>query len=200
MPTPSRTSVAEIVIAGRQILEEDGLEGLTLQRVATAVGVRAPSLYKRVDGRAELVRLISNDVALDLTARLNAAAQTGDAEGDIRALAETYRSFALANPRAYALLFAAAPAGGGVDPEINAGASEALLRTVVRVAGTEHALEAARLLVAWAHGFVSMELNGAFRLGGAVDEAFAYGVDRVTAAITPTPRNDRTTLDVRGPR
>ena len=34
-----------------------------MQRVAAAVGVRAPSLYKRVDGRGELVRLITIDVA-----------------------------------------------------------------------------------------------------------------------------------------
>ncbi len=190
MPTPSRTSVLEIVAAGRRILEADGLDGLTLQRVAESVGVRAPSLYKRVDGRAELIRLIANDAALDLTARLNAAAHTGDPTTDIRALAETYRSFALANPRAYALLFSATPAGGGVDPGINAAASEALLRSVQPLAGGEHALEAARLLVAWAHGFVSMELNGAFRLGGAVDDAFAYGVERLTAAIAATPPND----------
>ena len=190
MPTPSRTSVSEIVAAGRQVLEADGPDGLTLQRVADSVGVRAPSLYKRVDGRAELVRLIANDVALDLTDRLNAAAHTGDPTTDIRALAETYRSFALANPRAYALLFSAMPAGGGVDATINAGASEALLRSVQPLAGGEHALEAARLLGAWAHGFVSMELNGAFRLGGTVDDAFAYGVERLTAAIAAAPRTD----------
>lgn len=43
------------------------------------------------------------------------------------------------------------------------------------LAGPEHALESARLVVAWAHGFVSMELAGAFRLGGNVDTAFALG-------------------------
>ena len=60
MPTPSRTSTAQIVAAGRVILEAEGFEGLTMQRVAAAVGVRAPSLYKRVDGRRELVRLIAD--------------------------------------------------------------------------------------------------------------------------------------------
>jgi hypothetical protein len=50
--------------------------------------------------------------------------------------------------------------------------------------GQERALEAARTLVAWAHGFVSMELSGAFRLGGDVDAAFAFGVDAVLQGIT----------------
>ena len=36
----------------------------------------------------------------------------------------------------------------------------------------------------WAHGFVSMELAGAFRLGGDVDAAFDFGIDRLTDALT----------------
>ena len=55
MPTPSRTSTAEIVTAGPRILEAEGLDGPTMQRVAAAVGVRAPSRYKRVSGRSEPV-------------------------------------------------------------------------------------------------------------------------------------------------
>jgi hypothetical protein len=39
------------------------------------------------------------------------------------------------------------------------------------------------MVVAWAHGFVSMELAGAFRLGGDVDDAFAFGVDRLASAL-----------------
>jgi hypothetical protein len=52
-----------------------------------------------------------------------------------------------------------------------------------RLAGSDDALEAARTVVAWANGFISMELSGAFRLGGDVDRAFDYGVDRLAAAI-----------------
>ena len=42
---------------------------------------------------------------------------------------------------------------------------------------------AARTVTAWAHGFVTMELAGAFRLGGDVDRAFAYGVDHLAGAL-----------------
>ena len=63
MPTPPRTSLPEIVAAGRSILEADGLGGLTMQRVAEEVGVRSPSLYKRVRSRGDLIRLIADSVA-----------------------------------------------------------------------------------------------------------------------------------------
>ena len=38
MPTPDRTSLDEIVDAARDILEHDGLAGLTMQAVAQRVG------------------------------------------------------------------------------------------------------------------------------------------------------------------
>ena len=42
MPTPDRTSLSEIVEAGRDLLEEAGPAGVTMQNVAARVGVRAP--------------------------------------------------------------------------------------------------------------------------------------------------------------
>ena len=44
MPTPERTSLDAIIRAGCDLLEADGVEGLTMQAVAVRVGVRAPSL------------------------------------------------------------------------------------------------------------------------------------------------------------
>jgi hypothetical protein len=39
----SRTSLEEILKAGRAIIETDGIDGLTMQAIADRVGVRAPS-------------------------------------------------------------------------------------------------------------------------------------------------------------
>src|SRR5688572_8163568 len=94
LPTPSRTSVDEIVGAGRSFLEAEGVDGLTMQRVAAAVGVRAPSLYKRVRGRPDLIRLIGNDIARELADTLDAAATTGDPRADLRCPADAFRQFA----------------------------------------------------------------------------------------------------------
>lgn len=187
MPTPARTSIVAIVAAGRAILDAEGLDALTMSRVAAAVGVRPPSLYKRVQGRGELVRLIANDVAIELTRTLDAAATTDDPAARLRAIAVAFRAWALAHPEAYHLLFDRLPEDERVDPEINARSAGALLRTAAELAGERHALEAARTVVAWAYGFLNMELAGAFRLGGDVDEAFDFGVERLTRAIREEP-------------
>lgn len=183
MPTPPRTSMDEIVAAGRRILEAEGTDALTMHAVADAVGVRAPSLYKHVRGRDDLVHRIAVQVAGELGTRLESATGSGDPMADLQAMADAYRSFARNNPRGYGLLFGPASEAWRIDDDLNVRLSAPLLRTTQTLAGAGHGLEAARLLVAWAHGFVTMELAGAFRLGGDVDDAFAYGVERLGEAI-----------------
>jgi AcrR family transcriptional regulator len=184
VPTPARTSIDQIVTAGREILEAEGIDGLTMQAIAARVGVRAPSLYKRVQSRNDLLRLVGNDAARELTAAADAAATTGDARRDLDALARTFRDFARRCPGAYTLLFAPLPDPARADPEWSARASAGVLHATERLAGTDDALEAARTVVAWANGFIAMELAGAFRLGGDVDRAFDFGIDHITRAIT----------------
>ena len=187
MPTPSRTSVDDIVRAGRRIVEAEGLESLTMQTVALAVGVRPPSLYKHVRDRGDLIRLIGTAVVIELGERLDEAATSGDPRRDVRGMVEALRAFAHSDPQAYRLLFAALPETWRVDDELNTRISQSLIRTVGHLTGGDHTLEAARTIVAWAHGFVSMELAGAFRLGGNVDEAFTFGIERLTSALMREP-------------
>lgn len=184
MSAPSRTSVAEIVRAGGELLEDDGLAGLTMQAVAQRVGVRAPSLYKHVDGRDALVRLIAEAAARDLGERVDAAAPPGlPARPALGAVARALRGFAGDRPMGFRLVFEPATEAVRVRPEISRLAAATVLRVAEELAGPEHALEAARTVTAWASGFVSMELTGAFRLGGDVERAFEFGVERLADAL-----------------
>ena len=181
MPAHSQTSTAAIVAAGRQLLEAHGVDALTMREVADAVGVRAPSLYKRVRGRADLFRLILEDVADELTTVLDAAAGGGDPVADLRAMTTAYRRFAHANPVAYTLMYAPQAPPGATARSVRSSAT--FLRVVAELACPEHALPAGRTIVAWANGFITMELAGAFMLGGDVEQAWEFGLDRVLAAV-----------------
>jgi AcrR family transcriptional regulator len=162
-----------------------------MQAVADQVGVRAPSLYKRVRDRDALIAAIA-DAALDeLSATMEPLARAPDPETGMRSVAMAFRAFAHAHPRTYELLFMNLPEGARASPDRNAAASAPLLSLATRVVGPEGALVAARLLTAFAHGFASMELAGAFRLGGDVDEAFSYGVDVLVAGIVSRRRHRR---------
>lgn len=185
MPSPERTTLAAIVAAGRDILESAGLGGLTMQAVAQRVGVRAPSLYKRVRSRDELVTLIADATVRELGERLDSAVGERDADprAALRQLAHAARSFAHERPAGFRLIFAPG-AEVRLDVDALAAASAAVLRVAGDLAGEQHALDAARTFTAWANGFVSMELSGAFRLGGEVDRAFEFGVASLADAVS----------------
>ena len=188
MPAPERTSLDAILRAGLDLLETHGAAGLTMQAVAARVGVRAPSLYKRVRGRDDLLRRIVEATAVDLGARLDAAdRRRADPRADLVAVSRELRAFAHSRPAAYRLLFDPGSDAGRADPAVLADASAPVLRIAGALAGPDNALEAARTVTAWAHGFVTMELAGAFRLGGDVDRAFDFGLERLADALTGRP-------------
>lgn len=183
-PTPARTSPDAILAAARAILETDGLDALTMQAVASRVGVRAPSLYKHVTDRATLIRAVADAVVGDLEDALAIRRPSPDPADDLRAVARRYRSFVRANPAGYGLLFADLPPGAAPDPGRLAVLARPILEAVARMVDEEEVLPAARTFVAWAHGFTSMERAGAFRLGGDVDAAYAAGIEVILSGIS----------------
>jgi len=184
MPTPERTSREAIIAVGRELLEVEGLAGLTMRAVADRVGVKAPSLYKRVRDRDELVRLITEATINDLGEHLRkVAAEPADAASRVAALARAFRAFAHRFPAGYHLIFAPGSASTRPSRDAIVTSSAPLLEVAGALAGPERALDAARTLTAWANGFISMELAGAFNLGGDVDEAFTFGIRTLTSAL-----------------
>jgi AcrR family transcriptional regulator len=144
-----------------------------MQSVADRVGVRAPSLYKRVRDRDALLAYVSRATVEELGERLDAS------DGTLPALGDAYRSFAKEHPEGFRLMFSA------YSPvEALRRTSAPIIRAAGELVGEADALDAARLVTAWATGFINMELAGDFRLGGDVDRAWVYGLDRLIAGLT----------------
>ena len=157
-------------------------------RVADRVGVRGPSLYKHVPNRAALIRGVGEAVTADLGRAVSLAVATDDPRADITAAAHAYRAFVRSNPNGYGLLFAHLAPELQPDPTSIAELARPIVEAMERLVGEARALPAARTFVAWAHGFVSMELAGAFRLGGALDDAYEMGVATILAGLTERAR------------
>jgi AcrR family transcriptional regulator len=184
-PARARTSQVAILRAARDLLEEGGIDAVSMAAIASRVGIRAPSLYKHFGDRNDLLAAVTTDVALELGRTLEAAVEGsgGDASARLVALATAYRAFALRTPRAAALLFAPAVPNANPTPEANAAAARPVLKVADAIAGPGNSLAAARVLTAFAYGFTSMESAGAFRLGGDVDTAFRLGIAVLGAGL-----------------
>lgn len=185
MPTPARTDRSAIVGAACALLEEGGTEAVTMQAVAERVGVRSPSLYKHVANRRALLDAVVAASVDELDARSEAVRDRSDPRASIAAQLDGLRRFAHDRPRGWALVMGVAPDLPGPTPETAAGSVRSLLEAVAELTGPEHALDGARLVVAWANGFIAMELAGALRLGGDLDGAWRWGLRRIVDALGP---------------
>ncbi|MRX42638.1 TetR/AcrR family transcriptional regulator [Agromyces kandeliae] len=184
MPAPAKVSPDSLRAAARRVLERDGQQGLTMQAVATELGVRAPSLYKHLRDRDALVRLVAEDIAVEigeLMARV--LADEADAADAVRAIAASARRYAREHPHGYGLIFGPLPEAARARGSAMERSSAAILEAARRLSGEARALESARTITAWMHGFTSMELAGAFRLGGSVDDAWSYGLDHLVHGL-----------------
>jgi AcrR family transcriptional regulator len=186
-PTPARTSREAIIAAAGSLLEEQGLEAVTMANVADRVGVRPPSLYKHVRDRAALIAAVADEAAGDLGVVLEAAVRGVPGEGaDARVLraAIAFRALAGRSPRSVSLVFAGL--GGDLQPSVETAAIAArpLLDVSAELAGADRALATARALTAFTYGFCAMEQAGAFRFGGDIDDAFRTGIEALIRGLS----------------
>lgn len=191
MPAPNRTTNDEIIAAARSLVDTGGQDALTMQAVAARVGVRAPSLYKRVQSKDRLLGLVIESTALELADVLGSVDARGGDDPRARLVAQAHalRGFAHEHPHLFGLLFGQVPDAARPSRDALARSSAPVLRATEQLVGPRHALDAARTVTAWAFGFLTMELAGAFQLGGDPESAFSFGADAVARAVAPAPES-----------
>ena len=161
--------------AGRQLLEEEGLEALTMRRLAERVGIRAPSLYKHLPDKAALeAAIIATGFEEAAAAFEQAVDRAGEGPGEgagdsLVALAAAYRRFALEHPHLYRLMNNGPLPRAHLPPGLEGRTAAPLLR----VAGSE---ARARAVWAFAHGMVMLELDQRFPPDADLDAAWRAGI------------------------
>ncbi len=183
-PAPAKATKDEIVLAALDIVSRHGAAALSLTAVAEAVGIRAPSLYKRFSNRAALMSDVRDRVLIDLEQRLRDAQRHKRGPAAIKAMAAAYRSWAKHEPHLYRLVHSGLPLTAAASA-----ATAPVLEEASALAGAKHALSAARSLTAFLHGFVTMENDGEFKMGGSVDAAFAFGLEAVIRGLGAAKRS-----------
>jgi AcrR family transcriptional regulator len=165
---------AAVVDAAAKLADTEGLESVTLARLATVLGVRPPSLYAHIASVEDLRRRIGARGARELAARLGRAA-AGRAGGDaLRAVAYAYRQYGHQHPGTYAAAQRARELQK--DDEAVAASREATDVVLAVMRGFsldgEDAVHAARIIRVALHGFVSLEAQEGFAIELSLDETF----------------------------
>ncbi len=184
MPTPAKTSAAELLSIARGLVEETGPDALTLGALAGKAGIKAPSLYKHYADRSAVLKAVEISLLHELEAALRTAATGDTPKARMKAMAHAYRAWGKAKPNRYRVIYSG---NAFLDPEIRAAclfAAQPLFEEL-RAAGVpeDRILVESRTIAPYLHGFVLMEIGSAFNLGGDVDAAFENALDTMLRDI-----------------
>ena len=181
-PFPSKINLDSIVQTTIQMIETEGVEKLSVNKLAERLGVKTPSLYRYVSGKTELLLAVNEATYQALFEAITPVLEIpGDTQTKILTVACEYRNFALANPVAYGLVYT------NTMPELRPDESQLVQGALpfqglmAEVAGEANALTALRGLLALIHGFVMLELAGQLRRGGDLEAAFVRSVEAYIA-------------------
>ena len=149
---PARRSRSEIAAAAIAVADAEGLESVSMRRVAARLGTGAASLYRYVDTREDLLDLMTDAVG----AEYDLAAPAGDWLSGLVAVGVQARAIMLSHPWLPGLLLIRAPLG----PHGLALLDHVLTALADHPAGPTAKLEAFGLLTAMTAVFVQAEIAG----------------------------------------
>src|SRR6266550_6894777 len=152
-----------LVETAARLIATEGPSGLTLRRVADAVGTSTMAIYTHFGGMPELRRAVRREGFARLAEHLAEVRETEDAVADLALLGRAYYDNALSNPHLYRVMFMEQP----LDEADAAARTETF---EVLVAAMQRCIEDGRFAPAdaadlatqfWAlgHGVVSLQLT-----------------------------------------
>lgn len=174
---------SSVVEAAAKLVDEEGIEQLTLGRLAERLGVRTPSLYNHVAGLPGLKHDLALYCLRDVFDRLTRAAIGKSRADAIFAFANTYLSYARATPGRYA--FTLAPDPDDQEVQILAKQLVDAVRAILapynlNEEDTIHAIRSLRSIV---HGFILLEASGGFRMPVDPDASFHWLINMFIAGL-----------------
>jgi AcrR family transcriptional regulator len=165
-----------VVQAAVDLVNTEGLEALTLSRLAGQLGIQTPSLYNHVAGLSGLYRELALLDVRRLGERLGNAAIGKSGAQAVQAVAQAYRSYIKENAGLYHAGLRQRRYRVPGDAEME-GAEDRVVEIALAVVASfglagEDGLHAVRGLRSLVHGFAILEAAGGFGLPLDLDESF----------------------------
>ncbi len=174
---------AAVVRAAAALVNAEGAEALTINRLARELGVQPPSLYNHINGLADLrheLALLSTQALGD---RIIMAVVGKSGPAGVMALADAYRAYIREFPGLYQASLRASGTMEKPDPELRA-AEDRVVRVAITLMesfglmGAE-AVHAVRGLRSAVHGFATLEIAGGFGIPLDLDESFHQLIETI---------------------
>lgn len=181
-----------VLVAALEIVDRDGVEALSMRRLAEAVGRDPMVIYRHLPNKAAVL----DGVAELVFEQLEVDPNDPDWAGQLRAVARSFRAMALAHPHAVTLLVTrplSTPLG--MRPIAVVRPLEHILRLLTRAGFTgADALHVYRALFGFLYGHVLNELQEVVERPDELDEVLRLGLHRLPVTEFPLVRELAPTL------
>ncbi|MFI7671134.1 TetR/AcrR family transcriptional regulator C-terminal domain-containing protein [Nocardia sp. NPDC049526] len=177
---------ATVLHAALEIIDRDGVDGLSMRRLADAVGRDPMVVYRHVANKAAVL----DGVAEVVFAQLSVDASAADWAAQLRVVARDFRRLALAHPKAVPLLVTrplATPLGLRPQAVVRPLEDILALLTGAGFSGAD-ALHIYRALFGFLYGHVLNELQEIVERPEETDEVLRLGLHRLPLAEFPLLR------------
>jgi AcrR family transcriptional regulator len=176
------TSRDHIIEVSRAIIEDEGVEQLTIRRIAETIHRTQPAVYQHFSGKDAILAAVVTAGFTALAERLERAARAE--ERSLIAIANAYVRFGLERPRLYEVMFVGPPAIAFAVPDTPLPAHTAfqIFATAVSESDPRATQVDTVTEVVWAalHGLVMLSITKRLRPGRPLHRA---RLERLTAAI-----------------
>src|SRR5215813_14273544 len=99
------TTAQKIEGAARRLLDKEGAEGVTMRRVASAVGITPMALYRHYPNRDGLLNALVDAGFAKMTAKLATLRLRGETDRQLLQILDVFLDHAFDNPRLFELMF-----------------------------------------------------------------------------------------------
>ena len=184
-----------VIRAAARLVNAEGADALTINRLARELGVQPPSLYNHIEGLAGLWRELALLSTTTLGDRITKASIGKSGPAGIRALAHAYRAYIQEFPGLYHANLRASRNLESPDPRLQA-AEERVVQVALAMIESfglsgEEAVHAVRALRSMVHGFATLEAAGGFGLPLSLDESFDRLVEMFIRGLENPPEGNR---------
>ena len=189
--TPRIRLTKEVVVqTAVHLLNREGSNALSLNRLADELSIRTPSLYNHINGLADLQKALAVLNARQLADRLGEAAIGKSGVELFMSAAEAFRQYVKENPGLYISTLRASGTQAAPDPDLVREEERALRIGLAVMASLglqgEDAIHGVRAFRSMVHGFATLEVAGGFGLPQDCDESFRRLVQNLAAGLKNT--------------
>ena len=179
----------DVVASAAGLADEIGYQGVTMGLLADRLGVRPPSLYKHIDGLADVQHRLAALAMTELGDVIRDAVQGRSGRDALAALLTALRAYVTAHPGRY-MSTIGAEATGPDDPLMAAstrviGSIAAVLRGYgIRDDEMDHAIRAIRCTL---HGFAMLEISRGFQWDADPEQSFDWMIRFIDRGLRRQP-------------